>query len=101
MVKGTCKQLKPTRKVFPEPWVHGRDGSHGWCAQGMVLLMAGCLTADRGFAELQPRVGSGSWGLFPEALSHTWGFLLLYSFFPVPLEGGGGPQCGKVWEEGR
>lgn len=60
-----------------------------------------CLRADTGFAELQLRAGSGSWGIFPEVLSHTWDFLLLYLFIAVPLEGGGGPQCGKVWEEGR
>lgn len=30
----------------------------------------GCFRADLGFAELQPRAGSGRWELFPEALSH-------------------------------
>lgn len=98
----TCKQLKSPRERAPRalcaqqgwlPWLEcpGQDPAGG--REG--------LRADLGFAELQPRAGSGSWGLSPAALSQTWGFLLLYLFIPVPLEGGGGPQHGKVWEEGR
>lgn len=89
---GKCS-LSPVSRQGWLPWLvcPGHDP-----ADGRV-----CLRADMGFAELQPRAGSGSWGIFPEAFSHTRGFLLLYLFIPVPLEGGGGPQCGKVWEEGR
>lgn len=101
MAKGTCKRLSPPRKVLPEPV--STAGVAPWLvcpghdpADGRV-----CLRAHRGFAELQPRAGSGSWGLFPQVFSHTWGFLLLYLFIPVPLEGGGGPQWGQVCEEGR
>lgn len=92
MLKGTCRWLRPTRTVLPEPCAHSRDGSHGWCAQGRILLVAGCVSG-------QTRAGSGSWGLFSEVLSHTWGSLLLYLFFPVPVVAPSVAKSGKKADE--
>lgn len=85
--QGKCS-LSPEQGGLPWLVCPGHDP-----ADGRV-----CLRAAVGFAELRPGPGSGSWGLFPEALPSA---VVFYLFIPVPLEGGCGPQCCKVWEEGR
>lgn len=73
-----------------------RDGRDGCCARSAIPLASGCvLGKNMGFAELQPGVGSGSQGLFPAALLHVWGFLLLCLFIPPPSKGGDPPRRGE------
>lgn len=93
MGRGTCKPWPESSPRAPRPCGDGRDGC---CARSVIPLASGCVLGKNvGFAELQPRVGSGSQGLFPAVLLHMRGFLLLCLFIPPPSKGGDPPRRGE------